>query len=118
MALDYKKTCDSYLVDIRRNMTKQLLDYRLYTPLKELYNTYGKLILGIANGTYVDMKEFDTDCGLFTHAAKDFAQDIKNRVSEDMYTKICYDVDCVQKSIDKLIYILKNFCYVGGENNK
>ena len=118
MVLGYKKTCDSYLVDIRRNMTKQLLDYRLYTPLKELYNAYGKLILDVANNKYCDMKDFDTDYKQLVTAEKAFTQDIKGRVSDDIYAKICEDVDFMHKNIDKLVYVLKNFCYTGGENNK
>jgi hypothetical protein len=107
---NYKKIGDAYLADIRRGMSKQLTDYGLYRYLQDVYNAYWVIIGGLAEGTYEDTEKIYKDQAFFEKQCDEMLKNIKGGVPDKVYDGISIKVSGVKLLIQKLIYIVSNYC--------
>lgn len=108
--IDYKRTADSYLINIRRNMTRQLVDFRLYAPMNKLFNIYGKIISGFIDGTYTDVSQFTSDYSKFESACKEYTKAIEGKIHDKPFATICNEIEMLSLCLMKLKYIAENYC--------
>lgn len=106
----YKRTGDSYLADIRRNMSKQLTDYGLYYYLQNVNNAYYVIIGGLLDGTYENSEQIYKDQKYFEKCCDEMLNEFHGGVPEAVYDRICVLTENVQLLIQKLINILNDYC--------
>lgn len=108
----YKSSCDTYLVAIKRNLTKQLVDYRVYYKLQLLDNAFGKIINNLLNDTYDDIDLYEQDKHNFEVVVNDFEGYLADIISERLYNTTLSYLNRLGREMTKLYYIIENYCYV------
>lgn len=110
LVLDYKRACDRILVNIRRNLTRQLIFYKVYCDLQEVYNSYYVIIDKLTNELYESVEDLRKDYAVLTKYARTFIRNSTTIVPDTIHEIVSGDIDDFLLTMDKLIYILENFC--------
>lgn len=110
IVLEYKRICDTYLVNIRRNMTRQCVDFRLYGPMNKVFNSYGNIIESLLEDKYTDIREFEADYRRLEQSCNDYKKDSDIQLVGFVYDNICEELDMLVLAMNKLKYIIDNFC--------
>ena len=110
IVLEYKRICDSYLVSIRRNMTRQCVDFRLYAPMNKVFNAYGDIINSFLEDNYSDEHEYNDDYRKLEQAINDYKKDAELQLVGFVYDNVCDELDMLKLAMGKLRYIAENFC--------
>jgi hypothetical protein len=110
LVIDYKRVCDRYLVNIRRNLSKQLVFYKVYYDLQQVNNSYFEIIDKLINELYEYVADLDKDYSVFIRNCNTFLKNSENIIPQNIHYLVDSDIKSIQLSLDKLIYIIKNFC--------
>lgn len=112
LVVDYKRICDRFLISMRHNLTKQLIAYGVYYDLQQINNTYFVMIDKLLNGLYEDVSYLDKDYAEYVKWCNTFLKNSENIVPDNIHKLVEDDINSMQLALNKLIYILKNFCIV------
>lgn len=110
LVADYKVICDRYLVNIRRNLTKQLIFYKVYYDLQQVNNAYFLIIDKLLNGLYENIESLKKDNSDFVKCCNVFVKSSTTVVPENVMDLVDADIDRLKLAMNKLIYILENYC--------
>lgn len=113
---DYKVQGDRRLVSIKRNLSKQLVYYILYTELQKVNNYYFNIIDKLMCDKYTDISQLKKDYASFNQVCKSFLKSCEGFITDDVILSVQNDVNKLTLLIDKLIYILENICYDSTED--
>lgn len=112
LVINYKKSGDSILVDIKRNLTCQLIWYVVYYDLQKVNNSFFNIIKKLHNENYSDISYLKKDNEEFVKCCNLFLKNCKSKISDSIYDILVRDIDKLKLVIQKLIYICENICYV------
>lgn len=112
LVINYKKSGDSILVDIKRNLTCQLIWYVVYYDLQKVNNSFFTIIKKLYNENYSDISYLKKDNEEFVKCCNLFLKNCKSKISDSIYDVLVRDIDKLKLVIQKLIYICENICYV------
>ena len=110
LVLDYKRAGDEYLIDIKRELSKQLVYYILYTDLQQVYNAYGCIIEKLLNEEYTEKSQITKDNADLSRCCASFLKSCEGFITESVLGKVKKDVDALLLCIKKLMYIIENLC--------
>lgn len=110
LVVDYKRACDELLINIRRNLTKQLIIDKVYYDLQQVNNSYYNIIYKLLNDLYEDSSSLDSDYKDFISTVNVFIKNCEAVVPNNVNILVVKDIDRLKLSLEKLIYILKNIC--------
>ena len=110
LLVDYKRICDRYLINIRRNLTKQLVFYKVYCDLQYVDNSFFVIIDKLLNDLYTGIDQLDKDYSVLIKYCNTFLKNSERIVPNNIHDLVEKDIKSLQLAMDKLIYILKNFC--------
>lgn len=110
MVLDYKRTADDVLISIRRELSRQLVYYMVYTDLQQVNNSFFKMIDGLLNDLYLEASELKDDNAVFVQNCKAFLKGCQGFVSEEALEYVTKEIEDLQLIIKKLLYIIDNYC--------
>ena len=110
LVLDYKRAGDEYLIDIKRELSKQLVYYILYTDLQQVYNAFGCIINKLLNEEYTEESQITKDNTDLSRCCASFLKGCEGFVTEFVLEKVKKDVDALLLCIKKLMYIIENLC--------
>ena len=111
LVVTYKTTCDRYLINIHRELTKQLVDYIVYYYFQEMENVFGKIIDNLLNGLYDDIDMYYADKEEFSKWVTTFVKSLEGAVFDTAYEKIIKYTDRLDLEMNKMYYIIENVCY-------
>lgn len=112
IVLNYKHEGDMYLVNIQHELTKQLISYLVFYDLQKVNNSFFKLIQNLSEGNYFDIVDFRNDYAEFIKCCKTFLKGCEGIEEVGVYDSVKESIDKLQLSIQKLVYIIENFCYL------
>jgi hypothetical protein len=110
MVLDYKQTGDDCLVGIKRELSKQLVYYILYTDLQEVNASFGTIIEKLLDNKYLDVRDLDKDIAKLDKNCKALLKSCDGFVEEYVIENVKIWVDRLLLCVSKLKYILDKFC--------
>lgn len=111
LVVTYKTTCDRYLINIHRELTKQLVDYIVYYYFQEMENMFGKIIDNLLNGLYDDIDMYYADKEEFSKWVTTFVKSLEGAVFDTAYEKVIKYTDRLDLEMNKMYYIIENVCY-------
>lgn len=106
----YKSQGDIYLIDLKRQLSKQLVYYILYTEYQEFCNTFFDIIGNLLESTYTQKSDLDKDYAAFEKQSKQFVKSCEGFVQEYVLENVRDLVDKIVLLIQKLTYIADNIC--------
>ena len=112
LVVDYKRICDRYLISMKHNLTKQLIPYKVYYDLQQVSNSYFVMIDKLLKGLYEDVSYLDKDHADYIKWCNTFLKNSERIVPDNIHDLVEDDINSMQLALNKLIYILKNFCIV------
>lgn len=118
LVVDYKSVCDRYLVNIRRNLTKQLVFYKVYYDLQQVNNSYFAMIDKLMNEEYEFIEQLNKDYAKFVNCCTVFERNSRTIVPDNVMELVEKDVDKLKLAVDKLLYIVKNLCLCSEEKDE
>ena len=111
LVVTYKTTCDRYLINIHRELTKQLVDYIVYYYFQEMENMFGKIIDNLLNGLYDDIDMYYADKEEFSKWVTTFVKSLEGAAFDTAYEKVIKYTDRLDLEMNKMYYIIENVCY-------
>lgn len=112
LVVDYKRICDRFLISMRHNLTKQLIAYGVYYDFQQINNTYFVMIDKLLNGLYEDVSYLYKDYAEYVKWCNTFLKNSERIVPDNIHKLVEDDINSMQLALNKLIYILNNFCIV------
>ena len=112
LVVDYKRICDRFLISMKHNLTKQLISYKVYYDLQQVNNSYFVMIDKLLNELYEDVSYLDKDYAEYVKCCNTFLKNSERIVPDNIHDLVEDDINSMQLALNKLIYILKNFCIV------
>lgn len=109
--ITYKKECDVHLGAMKHQLSRQLIDYKVYYYLQKLYNSFYKILKGLLEETYEDIKTWNEDKKDLELACKTFASSMKGSVPEKVQQRVINQLDMFQTEMNKLYNVLQTVCY-------
>lgn len=103
----YRERCDTYLVNIKRELTRSLVDYKLFQELQQVNNSFFVIIDYLDCDHYTHIKEVEDDRQRLISAINVFTKHCKVCVALDIFESIIHDCNYLMITIHKLIQILK-----------
>lgn len=110
LVVDYKVICDEILVNIRRNLSRQLIFYKVYYDLQQLYNGFFSIFDKLLNNLYEDSSVFNKDVSDFKGLCDVLLKNSENIIPENIHDLVDSDIKKLLLTIDKLVYIINNYC--------
>ena len=110
LVADYKITCDQYLVNVRRNLTRQLVFYKVYNYLQKVNNTYFVIIDKLMNNQYESLEQLKKDYSEFEKECNSFIKNCETVIPENIINRVKKDIDKLRLAMNKLLYIAENIC--------
>lgn len=104
----YKEECDIYLVDVKRQLTRSLVDYRIFQKLQDVYNYYYVIIRKLEEQEYTNINQMEDDKKYLRGLVVAFQKECKPAVSTSIYTDIMSNCNKVMLTLIKLIKIVKD----------
>jgi len=103
----YREQCDMCLVNIKRELTRSLVDYKLFQQLQQINNDFFVIIDYMECEHYTNIKEVEDDKHTLVVDMQTFTKDCKSAVSLDIYESICEECCEISLIINKLVQIIK-----------
>lgn len=103
----YREECDVYLVDIKRQLTRSLVDYRVFQKLQDVYNYYYVIIRKLEEQEYTNLNEIADDKKILHALMTELQKECKPAVSTDIYDDVISNCNKVMLTLIKLIQIIK-----------
>lgn len=103
----YREQCDICLVNIKRELTRSLVDYKLFQQLQEINNDFFVIIDYMECEHYTTIKEVEDDKHKLVVDMQTFTKDCERSVSGDIYTSIYKECSELSLIINKLVQIIK-----------
>jgi hypothetical protein len=110
MVLDYKRTADDVLISIRRELSRQLIYYMVYTDLQQVNNSFFKMMDGLLNDLYLEAVDLKDDNAEFEQYCKAFIKGCQGFVSDEALEYVTKKIDDLKLIIKKLLYVIENYC--------
>lgn len=111
LVIKYKKRSDVYLIDIKRELTKQPVYYKIYEYYQNLCNTFYAIIEQLLDGTCETESDLRAISEEFYKACTSFIKQCESIISERSYDFVCKCVENLKMVIDKIVYISCNYCF-------
>lgn len=102
----YKSECDIYLVNIRSNLTRCLVDYHLFQELNDINGRTFKILSYLNDELYVDINEIKEDKRLLHNQLDVFNKHCKGNVMRDAYEQIFENSKKLLLVFQKLVEIV------------
>lgn len=112
LVLNYKHEGDLFLVSIHHELTKQLISYLIYYDLQQVDNDFFKIIKNLIEGNYTDISQLRNQYSEFTKSCNTFLKGCENIENENVYNSVSKSIEGLKLCVQKLIYIVENFCYL------
>ena len=103
----YREQCDMCLVNIKRELTRSLVDYKLFQQLQQINNDFFVIIDYMECEHYISIKEVEDDKHTLVVDMQTFTKDCKSAVSLDIYESIYEECCEISLIINKLVQIIK-----------
>jgi hypothetical protein len=116
LVIEYKRTCDGLLINIRRNLTKQLIIDKVYYDLQQVNDSYYNIIYKLLNDLYDEASKLDSDYKNFISTSNVFVKNCEAVVPDGVKQLVIKDVDRLKLAMQRLIYILENICNDSEDN--
>ena len=116
LVIEYKRTCDGLLINIRRNLTKQLIIDKVYYDLQQVNDSYYNIIYKLLNDLYDEASKLDNDYKDFVSTSNVFVKNCEAVVPDGVKPLVIKDVDRLKLAMQRLIYILENICHDSEDN--
>lgn len=113
--LTYKKECDVHLGAMKHQLSRQLIDYKVYFHLQKVYNAFYQIIKGLLEETYEDIKTWNEDKKNLELELKTFVSSMKGTVPEKVQDRVLKQVDMFQTEMNKFYNVLQTICYNDAE---
>lgn len=110
LVVSFKVSGDTYLNDIKRTLSKQLVYYMLYYELQQMFNSYFRIIDKLLNEKYSDISQLRKDHSLFKKDCSNFLKTCQGFIDDDVLEEVTKNTDQVDNLILKLVYIAENIC--------
>lgn len=102
----YKEESDIYLVDIRRELTRSLVDYRRFQELQKVNNDFFSIIHGLYEGEFTSVTQLNSDKSKLVSDVETLLKSCKSSISSDIYSSIRDSSRKLMLTINKLIQIV------------
>lgn len=102
----YKNECDTYLVDIRRELTRSLVDYRRFQELQKVNNDFYEIIHSLNEGEFVNISQLDSVKHQLVLDLETFLKNCKSTADTDIYEPIQHSARKLMMTVHKLIQIV------------
>ena len=103
----YKEQCDTYLVNLKRELTRSLVDYHLFQRLQDINNSFIIIIDKLLNKEYIATSQILDDYKILTDAVNVFQKGCYSVISGDIYESIRYYSKLLLITMNKLITTVK-----------
>ena len=103
----YKEKGDICLVNIKRELTRSLVDYKLFQKLQQVNNDFFVIVDYLDSEHYTNLKEIIDDRTKLLNDINVFTRNCKSNVSPDIYENIFEDCNKLMITIHKLVEIVK-----------
>ena len=103
----YKDSCDSCLVNLRRELSRSLVDYRLFQKLQQINNDTFIIIDYLDCEHYTYIKEIEDNKKELVSDINSFLKHCKNCITLDIYNIIFSYCEELTRTIQKLIQIVR-----------
>ena len=103
----YKEKGDICLVNIKRELTRSLVDYKLFQKLQQVNNDFFVIVDYLDSEHYTNLKEIIDDRTKLLNDINVFTRHCKSNVSPDIYENIFEDCNKLMITIHKLVEIVK-----------
>lgn len=103
---DYKDAGDDFLIGIKRNLTRSLVDYHLFQELQEINNSFFVIIDYLDCGHYYNVSEVMKDKDVLKNKLNIFIKNCKPNVGIDIFDDIDYNCKQLMLVMQKLITIV------------
>ena len=111
LVIKYKKRSDVYLMDIKRELTKQPVYYKIYEYYQKLCNTFYAIIEQLLDGTCETESDLRSISGEFYKACTSFVKQCESIISERAYAFVCERIESLKKVIEQIVYIACTYCF-------
>lgn len=102
----YKEESDIYLVDIRRELTRSLVDYRRFQELQKVNNDFFSIIHGLSEGEFTSVTQLNSNKSKLVSDVETLLKSCKSSISSDIYSSIRDSSRKLMLTINKLIQIV------------
>lgn len=102
----YKNECDTYLVDIRRELTRSLVDYQRFQELQNVNNGFYNIIHGLDEGEFINISQLNSVKHQLVLDLEAFLKNCKTSIDTDIYEPIQRSSRKLMLTVHKLIQIL------------
>ena len=99
----YKEQCDTYLVNLKRELTRSLVDYHLFQQLQDINNSFIIIIDKLLNKEYIATSQILDDYKILTDAVNIFQKGCYPVINGDIYESIRYYCKLLLITMNKLI---------------
>ena len=103
----YREQCDIYLVNLKRELTRGLVDYKLFQQLQQINNDFYVIIDYMENEHYTYIKEVEDDKHKLVVDMQLFVKDCKHAVSGEIWNSLQENCADLSLAINKLVQIIK-----------
>ena len=112
MVLNYKHEGDLFLVGIQHELTKQPISYVIYYDLQMVDNSFFKIIKNLVENNYTDVSQLKNQHSEFLSYCNTFIKSCSVIGNDNVYNIVTDLINKLKLSVEKLIYIVENFCLV------
>lgn len=102
----YKTEGDDYLISIYSQLSRSLVDYKLFQELQKVNNDYYVIVDGLQCEKYTQIKSLLDDKGKLLNSINIFTRHCKNSIDSDIYEALYSYCDKLMLMINKLIEIV------------
>ena len=103
----YKEQCDTYLVNLKRELTRSLVDYHLFQQLQDINNSFIIIIDKLLNKEYIATSQLLDDYKILTDVVNIFQKGCYPVINGDIYESIRYYSKLLLITMNKLITTVK-----------
>lgn len=103
----YREQGDICLVNIKRELTRALVDYKLFQQLQQINNSFFVIIDYMETERYTYIKEVEDDKHRLVTALQTFIKDCKSAIATEIYNSIYEACKELSLIMNKLVQIIK-----------
>lgn len=103
----YREQCDICLVNLKRELTRSLVDYKLFQELQQINNDFYVIIDYMECGHYTKMKEVYDDQHKLVVDMEIFTKNCKTNLITSIYEEILGNCREISLIMNKLVQIIK-----------
>ena len=105
---EYKEEGDSCLVNVKRELTRCLVDYKVFQKLQEVNNSFFVIVDYLDRDIYYSVAEVVKDKNVLLNNINLFLKPCKIYLPTEIYNAIYNSLQILINTINKLIMILKS----------